>query len=1016
MEKPLRKASRALNLAKPAPRKNGLTKDPGTVVTEEASTEKAVIAPEKNDKENRTVGKRALRCLKLEKPAPLKSSRINRSQDGNSGLSDVAPVKPKEDVVESQTKVKREDDISMTDKPAEMKANLLISEALADLEGSQQNSKPPTSMLRQTRLLSQVSDDSGLGDMSSSFSRQGSMLESLTENQDDLNWEDVDDSAVTTFSFGSEHLKCLATTVNKIQPFNSLLTNDNIQAQNLNQNACYKLKEKRARKLSHQNENTVNMKANISRSYSVPSNISTSHRKEFWDDELDFQVNVMAKVETAKSYQNQEIPKSDRIRSLSAQNSRVDLDVDNVRRRYNTCPGNRLNEKDIGVILTEGNRHSAQDVFTYPAKSFSDDWESEVVVVDVELCKYVDEEDEIERPSTPVNIKNPCENDTYSAVRKRNNRCLGNCINEKDIGVIPMEGNQHSSPDVFTYSTKSFSEDWESEVEVVDVELCKYVESDIERPSTPVNVQNPCENDTYSAIHYKGSDRDATPKAGSVLPKFSNNNSAVKLKLNSSESLRKCQKDSAEHPEESQQCDSATILENCDIPSAMMKNSPSYQDYRDKRDTDLNSSTTDTDDQISSCISDDSFNEQMYAWELIEDLSDRVNSLKLDQEKSDVETQNTKKESTETYDLKDEIPPKFVALPEDLHLIEAELEYMREDLELSESLKSDKTKSVHLVLKMARSGHDEKAVVKVIREPLSPYSPEDEIWRAEEGMISEFCKVKERRGMFRYYRQCQINDNESEGSALIQYSAKELLKLGTSMLSKKKPDSWPYLETIYPSICLEKVSSYFDCERYSQVRDYVAEVYNVQGDNWKNSSNTGARRNNSGLPDVRRPPPPLVTRGGFGAPKGGFGAPVKPFASEASCQDDQEKSFLQHQRSSTPVRFENDSETNVMSVSNEKQPQESFNEYVEFENIQVNLDRKCDVSVRNEGSLRLFEAATNKILPIKPAKELGVKRSISDPEGDRLSDFRRSTSYRVHRSNDDSDLLLNKDLPEVCPW
>lgn len=75
MERPsVRKASRTLNLMKPAPRKtnlNGLIN--GAEKVEEALKAKEVIA----ETENKPVGKRAARGLKLEKPAPLKSSKIN---------------------------------------------------------------------------------------------------------------------------------------------------------------------------------------------------------------------------------------------------------------------------------------------------------------------------------------------------------------------------------------------------------------------------------------------------------------------------------------------------------------------------------------------------------------------------------------------------------------------------------------------------------------------------------------------------------------------------------------------------------------------------------------------------------------------------------------------------------------------------------------------------------------------------------------------------------------------------
>ena len=90
MEKPpIQKTRRALTLSKPAPRKkymsDGITDNKCTVITEDNNcaviTEGVVSiganATEKQGKENTPFKKRASRGLKLEKPAPLKSSKVN---------------------------------------------------------------------------------------------------------------------------------------------------------------------------------------------------------------------------------------------------------------------------------------------------------------------------------------------------------------------------------------------------------------------------------------------------------------------------------------------------------------------------------------------------------------------------------------------------------------------------------------------------------------------------------------------------------------------------------------------------------------------------------------------------------------------------------------------------------------------------------------------------------------------------------------------------------------------------
>lgn len=154
-----------------------------------------------------------------------------------------------------------------------------------------------------------------------------------------------------------------------------------------------------------------------------------------------------------------------------------------------------------------------------------------------------------------------------------------------------------------------------------------------------------------------------------------------------------------------------------------------------------------------------------------------------------------------------------------------------------------------------------------------------------------------------------------------------------------------------------------------------------------------------------------VPQSGFGVPQTGFGLPKKP----------------------VDEKTKNDVETCLQSAW--KENQSSFNNNAGNQSAKmdvtsnpVNLDSKCDVSVQKDGSVRLFAAATSKVLPYRSFADVGVKRSISDPAGERLAEGKEQTArptvpaytrfnsvpYRSHAG--DSEQFVNKNLPEKCPW
>lgn len=335
----------------------------------------------------------------------------------------------------------------------------------------------------------------------------------------------------------------------------------------------------------------------------------------------------------------------------------------------------------------------------------------------------------------------------------------GGCFTHNTVTVIP--GSKHSTLDLSTGA-----EDWEADI--VDVEIT---------PTKPAHLNNSGKSFTDSAISNQCSDPDATPKSKFMITKY--NDSAprsTEKKLLTMEKSRKIQEGK----------------QNCDKTIVNMKELPSYQNYKDKIDSDVSSCSSkilkDSEDYLSQETLEDfeeksyacefiedlskkvetmqldsktkamgpkNFDDQSYARELIEDLSEKVDSKKLRPEEKDI---GPKDKDMGPHDFLEKLALQEVMLPLDMDEIEAELEYMRGDLELSESSNSEKY--VDPMFKSHKPECEKKVIIT--REPLHPSSSQEEKWLVEKGIPTGYSTAKGRDSMFRYQRQCSI-DVRKEG-------------------------------------------------------------------------------------------------------------------------------------------------------------------------------------------------------------------------------------------------------------
>ncbi|WAR11651.1 hypothetical protein MAR_025831 [Mya arenaria] len=206
--------------------------------------------------------------------------------------------------------------------------------------------------------------------------------------------------------------------------------------------------------------------------------------------------------------------------------------------------------------------------------------------------------------------------------------------------------------------------------------------------------------------------------------------------------------------------------------------------YRDKRNdsNDLSSSTS-----ASTCaVTDDEHSEHLNAWEVVDELADDMFSCKLSESMPKQVRRLTipgYRDETYAYDY-----------PDDLDEIDAELDFGRVD-ELPSSqesydmgqLKEGKFKNSVLKSSSPVLIPDEKIVV-VLRQPLAPTSSLDEIWAIEETMKGGLYTAKGRRAMFRNFKMCDVEETFPE--IFRQYSAEQLLEIGSSPAAGLPPSDW----------------------------------------------------------------------------------------------------------------------------------------------------------------------------------------------------------------------------------
>ena len=222
-------------------------------------------------------------------------------------------------------------------------------------------------------------------------------------------------------------------------------------------------------------------------------------------------------------------------------------------------------------------------------------------------------------------------------------------------------------------------------------------------------------------------------------------------------------------------------------------NTQSVTSYRSKRldyDTCSSDSKSKASDTDSVATFDNGFKEQECAWELIDDLTDKLQDVVLDTGSSN---------RSSVAESEDNIVP--------VEMKETEEGLAEKSSEVSGSvLESDVNDNDNVSKVTTQSETIEGAGLKVIRNPLIPSSMLQEIWKVEQTMSGGMYSAKGRRKMFRNYAICRELETVTDEATMIQYSIDELLRLGASPLSRQEPETWSYLTAIYPDICLKEVS------------------------------------------------------------------------------------------------------------------------------------------------------------------------------------------------------------------
>lgn len=233
------------------------------------------------------------------------------------------------------------------------------------------------------------------------------------------------------------------------------------------------------------------------------------------------------------------------------------------------------------------------------------------------------------------------------------------------------------------------------------------------------------------------------------------------------------------------------------VISAGYKNSSFLQNRSKDSETNHNNCNLHVKKMTDNHLENNSFDEQQFAWDCLEELSESVKSMSISDKSNKQKTQvngalsetwgNEKalssKSKSKTYerhsqslkeDLLEKLPEPLSVedsllhadYPIDIDAIEAELNFMR-DAEDGEEMASSYESTTFDSVPMSRKRSFGKgcragtASVMHVRQPLSQASSQEDIWSVEAGMPSGMYTAKGRRGMFKCFKICQEDTGNS---------------------------------------------------------------------------------------------------------------------------------------------------------------------------------------------------------------------------------------------------------------
>ncbi|KAL5022851.1 hypothetical protein ScPMuIL_002006 [Solemya velum] len=256
-------------------------------------------------------------------------------------------------------------------------------------------------------------------------------------------------------------------------------------------------------------------------------------------------------------------------------------------------------------------------------------------------------------------------------------------------------------------------------------------------------------------------------------------------------------------------------------------------DYRNVPEIPSSDSLSPSGDSLNSSILEESSNETMFVWELIEDLSDRVGRMS-------VVDESRHSDASSGID------------------IDSEQEYVWDLIDRQNTS-----------CRSVRSVKRNKTFI-ASRNPIGPGTSKDEINEIEATQPNGKLSAKIRRRMFRFYLEAVTTSQDSvedrpDERPVIGYTTEELLSYSRSSHAHHAPPEWSYLVKIFPEVCLHQADEYFDANLFLQSR----KQFSWGGNSGFDSNWSGLRRAYS---DLRTNALEATTgsskmRGGFPPPK-----------------------------------------------------------------------------------------------------------------------------------------------------